>query len=123
MVAVKIVNTNSKNISLIAASIGSLSYAFSDSFWFSAVEGEVYAMSSLFTAVVFWAIIKWENQYSSKRKSDKWIIFIFFLIGLSIGVHMLSLLVIPSIVLIYYFKKYNFSTRGFIFANFCALFC
>ena len=121
IVTLKIVNENSKNISLIAASIGSLSYAFSDSFWFSAVEGEVYAMSSLFTAVVFWAIIKWENEYSLNTKSDKWIIFIFYLIGLSIGVHMLSLLVIPSIVLIYYFKKYKFSTSGFIFANFCGV--
>ena len=121
IVTLKIVNENSKNITLIAASIGSLSYAFSDSFWFSAVEGEVYAMSSLFTAVVFWAIVKWENEYSSYVKSDKWIIFIFYLIGLSIGVHMLSLLVIPSIVLIYYFKKHKFSTSGFIFANFCGV--
>lgn len=92
--------------------VGALAYTFSDSFWFSAVEGEVYAMSSFFTAVTFWAILKWEDN-SHLISSDRWIILIFFLIGLSIGVHMLNLLVIPAAGFVYYFKKYDFSWKGF----------
>jgi len=76
----------------------------SDSFWFSAVEGEVYAMSSFFTAIVFWAILKWEHV-ADEPDADKWIVFIFFLMGLSIGVHLLNLLTIPAIVMVYYFRK------------------
>ena len=83
---------------------GSLIYTWSDTFWFSAVEGEVYAFSSFFTALVFWLILKWEDEAESPR-SDRWIILIAYLIGLSIGVHLLNLLCIPSIILVCYYKK------------------
>ncbi len=83
---------------------GALAYAFSDTFWFSAVEGEVYAMSSFFTAIVFWAILKWENV-ADKPYANRWLILIAYLMGLSIGVHLLNLLAIPAIVMVYYFKK------------------
>ncbi len=83
---------------------GALAYAFSDTFWFSAVEGEVYAMSSFFTAIVFWAIMKWENV-ADKPFANRWLILIAYLMGLSIGVHLLNLLAIPAIVMVYYFKK------------------
>ncbi len=87
-----------------AGAVGALAYTFSDSFWYSAVEGEVYAMSSFFTAIVFWAILKWEN-HADETGADKWIVFIFFLMGLSIGVHLLNLLTIPAIVMVYYFRR------------------
>ncbi|MEY3737334.1 MAG: hypothetical protein RL544_112 [Bacteroidota bacterium] len=87
-----------------AGVVGALAYTFSDSFWFSAVEGEVYALSSFFTAIVFWAILKWEN-HADEVDADKWIVFIFFMMGLSIGVHLLNLLTIPAIVMVYYFRK------------------
>jgi len=90
---------------IIAGAIGALAYTFSDTFWFSAVEAEVYALSSLFTAVTFWAILKWENQIN-----DRWLIFIAFMIGLSTGVHLLNLLTIPAITLVYYYKKTKRST-------------
>ncbi len=93
--------------------VGSLAYAFSDTFWFSAVEGEVYASSSLFTAVVFWAILKWEN-IAHERHANRWIILIAFLIGLSIGVHLLNLLAIPAIVMVFYFKKYPVTPWGVV---------
>lgn len=86
---------------LIAGIVGSLAFAFSDTFWFSAVESEVYAMSTLFTSIVFWAALKWE-----KSGEDRWLVFIAFMIGLSIGIHLLSLLVIPAITSLYYFKKH-----------------
>ena len=89
-----------------AGIIGSLAYTFSDSFWFSAVEGEVYGMSSFCTAIVFWAILKWEFQ-TNERDASRWILFIAFVIGLSIGVHLLNLLTIPAMALIYYYKKYD----------------
>lgn len=89
-----------------AGAVGALAYTFSDSFWFSAVEGEVYAMSSFFSAIVFWAILKWENV-ADEPGADKWLVFIFFLIGLSIGVHLLCLLNIPAVVMVYYFKRRN----------------
>lgn len=91
--------------------IGALVYTFSDSFWFSAVEGEVYALSSLFTALVFWAILKWENV-ADQPGNLKWIILIAYLMGLSIGVHLLNLLAIPAIALVYYFRKYSFTWKG-----------
>ncbi len=94
-----------------SAIVGSLAYTFSDSFWFSAVEAEVYALSSLFTAVVFWAILKWD-EHSEKAHADRWIILIAYLMGLSIGVHLLNLLVIPAIALVYYFKKYKPTVGG-----------
>jgi hypothetical protein len=87
-----------------AGAVGALAYCFSDTFWFSAVEGEVYAMSSLFTAVVFWAILKWEEE-AGQPYADRWIVLISFLMGLSIGVHLLNLLTIPAIVFIVYFKR------------------
>lgn len=99
-----------------AGVVGALAYTFSDSFWFSAVEGEVYALSSLFTAAVFWAILKWEES-SEEAWADRWIILIAFLMGLSIGVHLLNLLTLPGIVLVYYFKKYPFSWKGFIIST------
>ncbi len=90
-----------KTFSIIAAgAIGALAYTFSDTFWFSAVEAEVYALSSLFTAITFWAILKWESQ-----SNDRWLVLIAFIIGLSTGVHLLSLLTIPAVTLVYYFKK------------------
>lgn len=95
--------------------VGSLAYTFTDSFWFSAVEGEVYAMSSFFTAFVFWAILKWEEDADNPR-SIRWIILIAFMIGLSIGVHLLNLLTIPAIALVVYFRKYKASTKGTIIA-------
>ena len=98
---------------MFAGLVGSVAYSFSDSFWFSAVEGEVYASSAFFTALVFWAILKWENV-ADEKYGDRWIILIAFLMGLSIGVHLLNLLTIPAIVLVYYFRKYEFSWKGFI---------
>lgn len=89
---------------LLAGFVGAIAYCFSESQWFNAVEGEVYSMSSFFTAVTFWAILKWEEA-SDDPKSLRWIIFIAFMIGLSIGVHLLNLLCIPAIVYVVYFKK------------------
>ena len=87
-----------------AGVVGALAYTFSDSFWYSAVEGEVYALSSFFTAIVFWAILKWEHS-ADEPGADRWIVFIFFMMGLSIGVHLLNLLTIPAIVMVYYFRR------------------
>ncbi len=91
--------------------VGALAFTFSDSFWFSAVEGEVYAMSSFFTAIVFWAILKWEET-ADEDHSYRWLILIAYLIGLSIGVHLLNLLAIPAITFVYYFKKYKPTKKG-----------
>lgn len=102
----KITTSKEGYIVLLSGFIGALAYTFSDSFWFSAVEGEVYAMSSFFTAIVFWAILKWEEQHDETH-SIRWIIFIAYLVGLSIGVHLLNLLAIPAIAFIWYFKKYK----------------
>jgi tetratricopeptide (TPR) repeat protein len=93
-----------------AGAVGALAYTFSDSFWFSAVEGEVYAMSSFFTAITFWVILRWERE-ADMPHADRWIILIAYLIGLAVGVHLLNLLVIPAVVFIYYFKKFNTVTR------------
>ncbi len=96
-----------ETIALMGAGIvGSLVYAFSDSFWFSAVEAEVYAMSSFFTAIVIWAFLKWD-VIKDPREENKWMIFIAYLVGLSIGVHLLNLVALPALALIYYFKKYD----------------
>ena len=113
--------TNEKIYGIMAAGIvGALAYTFSDSFWYSAVEGEVYALSSFFTAIVFWAILKWEQNVDAEQKegikghftkADRWIILIFYLMGLSIGVHLLNLLTIPAIVMIYYYKRYEKITK------------
>ncbi len=97
-----------------AGLVGSLAYTFTDSFWFSAVEGEVYAMSSFFTAIVVWAIFKWEEQ-SEEKHAYRYLILIAYLVGLSIGVHLLNLLAIPAITFVYYFKKYpNPTWRGVV---------
>lgn len=95
--------------------VGALSYTFSDTFWFSAVEGEVYATSSLMTAIVFWAILKWENV-ADQPNANRWLIFIAYIIGLSIGVHLLNLLAIPAIVFVYYFRKYDVTRKGILWA-------
>ncbi|MGI6319718.1 MAG: DUF2723 domain-containing protein [Bacteroidales bacterium] len=98
------------------AMVASLAYTFTDTFWFSAVEGEVYAMSSMFTALVFWMILKWERE-ADQRDSLRWLVLIAYMIGLSIGVHLLNLLTVPAIVMVYYFKKYENPTwRGGITA-------
>src|SRR6056297_936744 len=94
-----------------SGAVGALAYTFSDTFWFSAVEGEVYAMSSLFTAFVFWAILKWEN-IADEKYSNRWLVLIAYLMGLSIGVHLLNLLAIPANVFVFYFKKYNVTRAG-----------
>ena len=86
-----------------AGAVGALAYCFSDTFWFSAVEGEVYAMSSLFTALVFWAMCKWYDQ-ADEPHANRWIVLIAFLMGLSIGVHLLNLLTIPAFVFMYYYR-------------------
>jgi len=91
--------------------VGALAYTFSDTFWFSAVEGEVYATSSFFTAIVFWAMLKWE-EVAHEPYADRYIVFIAYLMGLSIGVHLLNLLAIPAIAFIYYFKKYTPTKKG-----------
>jgi hypothetical protein len=114
-----------------AGIVGGLAYTFSDSFWYSAVEGEVYALSSFFTALVFWAILKWEREVDAENENnegkgdgsgghfspaDRWIVFIFFMMGLSIGVHLLNLLTIPAIVMVIYYKRYKHSTSGALIA-------
>ncbi len=96
--------------------VGALAFSFTDSFWFSAVEGEVYALSSFFTAAVFWAILKWENT-ANEKNANRWLILIAYLVGLSTGVHLLNLLAIPAIGLVYYFKKYEFTWKGVTFAT------
>jgi hypothetical protein len=96
-----------------AGVIGSLAYTFSDSFWFSAVEAEVYAMSSFFTALVVWAMLKWE-VIEDESKANRWLILIFYMVGLSIGVHLLNLVTLPALGLIFYFKKYKPTTWGVI---------
>ena len=96
--------------------VGALIYTFSDTFWFSAVEGEVYAYSSAFTAVVFWLILKWE-EHADEPHSDRWLVLIMYMTGLSIGVHLLNLLCLPAIVLVWYYKRFpNANTKGSIMA-------
>lgn len=116
-----------------AALVGAMAYAFTDTFWFSAVEGEVYAMSSFFTALVFWCILKWDEEYDHPKENtnpNRWIVLIAYLIGLSIGVHLLNLLTLPAIVLIVYYKLsknatgmgavLTFAIISFFFAFFCS---
>ncbi len=105
---------------LFAGVIGALCFTFSDTFWFSAVEGEVYAMASLFIALLVWLITKWENEYKA-ADNERWIILIFFIIGLSVGVHMMCMLAIPAICLVYYARNYTFSWKNFIIANLITL--
>ena len=108
--------TLANTIAILGAGVvGALAYTFSDTFWFSAVEGEVYAASSLFTALVFWLILKWENVADSPG-SDRWFVLIAYLTGVAICIHLLNMLTIPAIVLVYYFKKYKPSLKGIILA-------
>ncbi len=111
--------SNGEKLAVLGSGIiGALAYTFTDSFWFSAVEGEVYAMSSFFTAIVVWAILKWDSELTDQelfpdndeiqnKHANRWIVFIFFMIGLSIGVHLLNLLCIPALAYVIYFKKYK----------------
>jgi Protein of unknown function (DUF2723) len=95
--------------------VGGLAYTFSDTFWFSAVEAEVYATSSFFTAITFWAILKWEDMADNKH-ADRWIVLIAFMIGISVCVHLLNLLSIPAVGMVYYFRRYKATTMGAIAA-------
>ena len=116
--------TNQQLFTIMSAGVvGAMAYCFSDSFWFSAVEGEVYGLSSFFTALTFWGMLKWEhaderagNDQVARSRADRWIVFIFFMMGLSIGVHLLGLLTIPAIVMIYYFRRYQYKLWPAIFA-------
>ncbi len=108
--------TTGRIIAVMASGlVGSIAFSFSDSFWFSAVEAIVFASSAFFTALVFWAILKWEDV-ADEKYADRWIILIAFLIGLAIEVHLLNLLTIPAIGLVYYFRKHEFSWKGFFIA-------
>lgn len=100
---------------IISGAVGALAYAFTDSFWFSAVEAEVYALSSFFTAFVFWAMLKWE-VVADEEGSDKWLLLIAFMVGLSTGVHLLNLVAIPALGFVYYFKKYKPDAMGIVIA-------
>ncbi|MCX8472066.1 MAG: DUF2723 domain-containing protein [Sediminibacterium sp.] len=100
---------------MAAGTIGGLAYTFCDSFWYSAVEGEVYAMSSLIIAFVFWAMLKWETK-ADEPQADHWILLIFLVIGISIGIHLLNLLALPSLVMIYYYRKYKPTPKGAVIA-------
>lgn len=105
-----------KVFSIMAAGVvGALAFTFSDSFWYSAVEGEVYAFSSFLTALVFWMMLKWEH-IADEPGADRWIVLLFFVIGLSIGIHLLNLLTIPAIVMVYYFRRYKITPWGIFWA-------
>lgn len=106
---------NRNMLILGAGLVAALTNTFIDSFWFSAVEAEVYAMSSFFTALTFWAILRWDAS-ASKPGADRWLIFIGFITGLALGTHMLNLLVIPAICLAYYFRRYTVNTKGVLYA-------
>jgi hypothetical protein len=100
--------------------IGALAYTFSDTFWFSAVEGELYALSSLVTGLVFWGMLKWEEE-ADKPYSGRWIILVAYIMGLGLGIHRLNLLVIPALVFVYYFRKYEVTSKGFFKAAVVAI--
>jgi hypothetical protein len=120
--------TNNQIFSIMAAGVvGALAYTVSDSFWYSAVESEVYASSSFFTALVFWVVLKWEQEVTIEMangikghftRADRWLILIFYLIGLAVGVHLLPILTIPAIVMVYYFKRYENQTKWKTFRAF-----
>ena len=108
---------NTQIMILGSAFIGALSFSFTDSFWFNAVEAEVYAMGTLFIALLFWLGLRWEQEMNNP-KGNKWLLIISLVLGLSFGVHFLALLTIPAIGFLYYFKKYkNITIKGFIIAN------
>ena len=106
---------NNRILILGAGMVGALAYTFSDTFWFSAVEAEVYATSSFFTALTFWAILKWE-RVADEPHADRWIVFIAYLVGLSVAVHLLNLLSIPAIGMVYYYRRYKATTTGALLA-------
>lgn len=116
--------TRDQTLAIIGAGVvGGLAYTFTDSFWYSAVEGEVYAFSSFFTGLIFWAALKWERadvlagtDRRLRNYADRWIVFLAFMMGLSIGVHLLGLLTIPAIVMVYYYRRYNYTRKGAIWA-------
>jgi hypothetical protein len=114
--------TTGKMISILgSAFVGALTFTFTDTFWFSAVEGEVYATSALITAIVFWAILKWEN-IAHETHSTRWLILIAYIMGISVGIHLLNLLAIPAIGLVYYFRRYTPTRKGIIAAFIISLF-
>lgn len=105
-----------RNVLILGAGlVAALTNTFLDSFWFSAVEAEVYALSSFFTALTFWAILRWDKA-ADKPYADRWLVFIGFVTGLALGTHMLNLLVIPAVCLAYYFRRYQTSTKGVLYA-------
>lgn len=106
---------NQLSLIMGAGLVGALAYTFSDTFWFSAVEAEVYATSSFFTAITFWAVLKWEDVADEKH-ADRWLVLIAYLLGLSVCVHLLNLLTIPAVAMVYYFRRYTASWRGGILA-------
>ena len=106
---------------LFSGVIAALCFTFSDTFWYSAVEGEVYAMATMFIALLLWLITKYENEHLIEG-NERWIILIFFVVGLSVGVHMMSMLAIPAVCLLYYAKNYEFSWKSFIYGNLITLF-
>lgn len=111
---------NSKWVVLMAGIVGSAAFLFSDSFWFSAVEGEVYAMASMFSALLLWLACKWENDAGQYRE-NRWLILIALLVGLATGVHLMAILVVPALCYIYYFRHYDFSWKSFAIANLITL--
>jgi Protein of unknown function (DUF2723) len=125
-----VTNTNEVSLNQLiaimsAGFVGAMAYTFSDTAWYSAVEGEVYALSSFFTGLLFWLMLKWENEVTAEQaegikgqftRADRYIVVIFFLMGLSIGVHLLNLLTIPAIVMVYFFKRYKATTWSIIIA-------
>lgn len=115
MVVAKGATANSRQALLLMATgiVGALAYTFSDTFWFSAVEAEVYATSSFFTVLVFWAVLKWE-LVADEPYADRWLLLIAFLVGVSVGVHLLNLLTIPAIGMVYYFRKYKATPAGIV---------
>jgi len=117
MVSPGIEEPDSRQLTVImgAGLVGALAYTFSDTFWFSAVEAEVYATSSFFTALVFWAILKWEHVANNKH-ADRWLVFIAYIIGLSICTHLLNLLTIPALAVLYYYRRYESTNTGAIIA-------
>lgn len=114
MLVGKNVESPEKNQTLLimgAGFVGALAYTFSDTFWFSAVEAEVYATSSFVTAISFWAALKWE-AVADEKHADKWLLLIAYMVGLSVGIHLLNLLIIPAVIIIYYFRRYNVTKMG-----------
>lgn len=107
--------SNQTSLIMGAGLVGALAYTFSDTFWFSAVEAEVYATSSFFTAITFWAILKWE-LVANEKYADRWLVLIAYLMGLSVGIHLLNLLAIPAIAMVYYFKRYEVTKTGTVIA-------